>query len=114
MSIFSIHSILFKEKTGSFDVKSGRGRKRIDSTIVEGEATEVYEELCGGVKPCSARWKLPEHWAGLLARCIKFYATSYICYPYKISHKQELFPSDMPARETFTLEFLACMGVDKE
>ena len=27
------------EKTGSFDVQSGRGRKRIDSTVVEEETT---------------------------------------------------------------------------
>ena len=36
------------------------------------------------------------------------------CCPYKISRVQELFPSKMPARDTFTLEFLARMKVDKE
>ena len=34
------------------------------------------------------------------------------CYRYKISHMQELFPSDLPA--TQALEFLPCMEVDKE
>ena len=43
------------EKTGSFDVQSDRGRKRIDSTVVEEVATAVQEESSGGVKPCSAR-----------------------------------------------------------
>ena len=33
-------------------------------------------------------------------------------YCYQISHLQELFPSVQPARETFDLEFLACMEVD--
>ena len=36
------------------------------------------------------------------------------CYLYKISHVQELFPSDLLARETFGLEFLVRMEVDKE
>ena len=36
------------------------------------------------------------------------------CYPNKISHVQESFPSDLLGRETFALEFLACMEMDKE
>ena len=51
-------------KTGSFDVQSGRGRKRFDWTIVEEVATAVQEESSGGAKPCSAE-ELPEHWNGL-------------------------------------------------
>ncbi|MBJ5486920.1 hypothetical protein JGG36_24350, partial [Salmonella enterica subsp. enterica serovar Meleagridis] len=43
------------EKTGSFDVQSGRGRKRLDSTVVDEVATAVQEESSGGVQPCSAR-----------------------------------------------------------
>ena len=33
------------EKIGSFDVQSGRGRKRIDLTIAEEVATAVLEEV---------------------------------------------------------------------
>ena len=43
------------EKTRSFDVKFGRGRKKIDSKVVEEVPTAVKEESSGGVKPCSAR-----------------------------------------------------------
>ena len=43
------------EKTSSFDVQSGRGRKTIDSTVVEEVATVVQEESSDGVKPCNAR-----------------------------------------------------------
>ena len=42
-------------KTGSFDVQSGTGMKRIDSTVVEDVAIAVQDESSGGVKPCSAR-----------------------------------------------------------
>ncbi|CAL1272472.1 unnamed protein product [Larinioides sclopetarius] len=51
------------EKTGSFAVQSGRGRKRIDSMVVEevALATAVQEESSGGVQPCSVHWELPEH-----------------------------------------------------
>ena len=43
------------EKTGSFDVQSGRGRNRIDSTVVERVASAVPEESNGGVKRRAAR-----------------------------------------------------------
>ena len=36
------------------------------------------------------------------------------CYPYKISYVQELFSSDLPVRETFALELLVRMEVDKK
>ena len=45
------------ENMGSFDVKSGRRRKVIDSTVVEEVATAVQGESNSGVKPvqCMAR-----------------------------------------------------------
>ena len=39
------------ENTGSFHVQSGRGRKRIDLTVVE-VTTAVQEKSSGGLKPC--------------------------------------------------------------
>ena len=41
--------------TGSFDVISGRGRKRIASTVVKDVATAMQEESSGGGKSCSGR-----------------------------------------------------------
>ncbi|GBN58974.1 hypothetical protein AVEN_243417-1 [Araneus ventricosus] len=34
------------------------------------------------------------------------------CYPFKITHVQELVPADLPKREAFALQFLARMKVD--
>ena len=43
------------KKTFSFAKQSGRGRKRIDLTVVEEVASAaVQEELNSGVKPCGA------------------------------------------------------------
>ena len=43
------------EKTDSFDVQSNRGRKIINSTVVEELATAVHEETSSGEKSCSYR-----------------------------------------------------------
>ncbi|GBN95310.1 hypothetical protein AVEN_75324-1 [Araneus ventricosus] len=51
------------EKTCSFTVQSGRGRKRIDSTVVEEVAIAVQEES-NGVCNRVVHVKLPEHWTG--------------------------------------------------
>ncbi|GBM78326.1 hypothetical protein AVEN_27926-1 [Araneus ventricosus] len=34
------------------------------------------------------------------------------CYPFKITHVQDLVPADLPKREAFALQFLARMDVD--
>ena len=94
-------------------MQSGRGRKRYDSTVIEEVATVVQEELSGGVKPCCSR-----RFARTLYRPVsmvhKILRNILHCYPYKISHVKELFPSDLLESETFALEFLACMEVVKE
>ena len=43
------------EKTGSFDMQSGRGKRRIDSTIVKEVAIAVQVQSSGGMKPYSLR-----------------------------------------------------------
>ena len=83
------------KKAGSFDVQSDRGKKRIDSTVVEEVAIAVQEESIAGMKPCSARGiaqtlNRPESMGQTIPRNILH------CYPHKISHLQELFPSDQP------------------
>ena len=59
IALMDVHGLLKMipkfERTVSFDVQSGTGRKRIDSTIAEELATVVQVELSGDVKPCSAR-----------------------------------------------------------
>ena len=51
----SVKMIQEFEKTGSFDVQSVRGRKRIDSMVIEKVATAKQEESSDGVKSCSVR-----------------------------------------------------------
>ena len=55
----SIKTIQKFEKIGSFGVQSGRGIKRIDSTVVEEVTTAVHKESSGGVKLCSAQKNCP-------------------------------------------------------
>ena len=103
------------QETGSFEVKPGRGRKSIASTsvVVEDVAIALEKETSSGVQTCSAR---------SIARCLDM-RTSTVhkiirdilhCYLYKITHIQELLFFDLPRREAFALEFLACMEVDNK
>ncbi|GBM00545.1 hypothetical protein AVEN_77355-1 [Araneus ventricosus] len=80
---------------------------------VEEVATAVQEESSGGVLPCSAR-EISRALDRPVSTVHKILRNILHCYPYKISHVQELFPSDLPARETFALEFLARMELDNE
>lgn len=101
------------ESTGSFDVQSGRGRKRCDSAVVEEVATAVQEESSGGEQPCSAR-RIARTLDRPVSTVHNILRNILQCYPYKICHVQELFPSDLQAREGFALEFLARMEVDND
>ncbi|GFX81394.1 uncharacterized protein TNCV_142441 [Trichonephila clavipes] len=92
---------------------SGRGKKIINSTVVEEVATSVQEESSGGLQPSTARGI-----ARALDRPVsmvhKILLSILHCYPYKISHVQELLPPDLPVRETFAFEFLVRIEVDNE
>ena len=43
------------EMTGSFGMQSGRGRKRIDSTVFDEVVAAAQEETSGGEISCSSR-----------------------------------------------------------
>lgn len=101
------------EKTGSFGVQPGRGRKRIDSTSVDEVATAMQEESSGGVQTCSAR-RIARTLDRPVSTVRKILRNILLCYPFKITQLHELLPVDLPARETFALEFLARMEVDNE
>ena len=73
------------EKTCSFDIQSGRGRKRIGSTVFEEMATALQEESSGGVKPCSA-WRIARPLDRLVSTVHKFLQNILDYFPYKISH----------------------------
>ena len=95
-------------------MQSGRGRKRTDSMIVEEVATEVQEQSSGGAKPCNARGIARTLDRLLLSTVHKILRNILLSYPYKISHVQELFLSDLPAREAFVSKILARMEEGKE
>ena len=75
------------EKTGSFTLKPGRGKKSIalTSVVVDDVATTLEEGTSNGAQTCSAR---------SIARCLDMPASTVHkiirnilhCYPYKIIH----------------------------
>ena len=114
MTVQSLLKMIQKfKKTGSIDVQCSRRRKRLNSTVIDEVATAVQEESSGGVKPCSA-WGIARTLDRPMTTAHKILRSILHCYPYKTSHVQELFLSDLPARETFALEFLARVEVEKD
>ena len=43
------------DETGSFEVKSGKGRRAVPSILVKNVTTALMEETTSGVQTCSAR-----------------------------------------------------------
>ena len=89
------------------------GVKELIRLIVEGVATAVQEESSGGVKLCSA-WGIVRILDRPVNKVHKILRNILHCYPNKISHVQELFPSDLSGRENFALEFHARIEMDKD
>ncbi|GBO13215.1 hypothetical protein AVEN_129878-1 [Araneus ventricosus] len=112
MIAFGLKKMIDKfEESGSFDVKCGRGRKVIASTSVEDVATVLQEASGSTLGTCSGRrisrtLDMPVITVHKILRNLLQY------YPFKITHVQELVPSDLLEREAFTLQFLARMEVD--
>ncbi|GBO01987.1 hypothetical protein AVEN_64227-1 [Araneus ventricosus] len=100
------------EEAGSFDMKCGRGRKAIASTSVGDVATALQEaSSSSGNSPCTARG-ISRTLDMPVSTVRKILRNSLQCYPFKITHIQELVPTDLPKREAFALQFLARMDVD--
>ncbi|GBN13815.1 hypothetical protein AVEN_147377-1 [Araneus ventricosus] len=112
MTAFGLKMMIDKfEESGSFDMKCGRGRKAIASTAVEDVATALQEALSSALGTCSSRViyrTLDMH----VSTVLKILRNILQCYPFKISHVQELVPADLPKREAFALQFLVRMEVD--
>ena len=81
------------------------------SPVFEEVATAFQEESDSGVQPCSARG-IARTLDKPTSTVLKIVRNILPCYPHKIGHVQELLPSDLAARKTFALEFLARMEVD--
>ena len=77
-------------------MQSDRGRKKIDSVVVE-VPTAVQEESSCAVKPCSAQGnaRILDRFGSTVHKILQ--NVLHYC-PYKISYVQELFPSDLPVK----------------
>ncbi|GFW66221.1 uncharacterized protein TNCV_1711201 [Trichonephila clavipes] len=95
-----------REETGSFHVQSGRGRKKVNLTVVE-VATILQEESSGGFQTCNARGI-----TRTLDRPVNHILRNILhCYSYKISHMQQLLPTDLPVRDyNFMLSWMWTMN----
>ncbi|GBM51179.1 hypothetical protein AVEN_254595-1 [Araneus ventricosus] len=93
MTAFGLKKMIDQfEELGSFDVRCGRGRKAIASTAVEDVDTALQEASSSAGGTCSARrisgtLNMPVSTVGKILRNI------LQCYPFKITHVQELVPA---------------------
>ncbi|GBO42642.1 hypothetical protein AVEN_256411-1 [Araneus ventricosus] len=101
------------EESGSSDVKCGRGRTSIASTSMEDIPTELQQSSSSDLRTCSS-WGISRTLDMPVNTDRKFLRNILQCYPFKITHAQELVPADLPKREAFALKFLARMEVDNE
>ncbi|GBO06014.1 hypothetical protein AVEN_189118-1 [Araneus ventricosus] len=100
----------FKE-SGSFEVKCGRGRKVIASTSVEDVATALQVASSSALRTCSAQG-ISRTSDVSVSTVRKILGSILQFYPFKITHIQELVPTDLPKQEAFSLQFLARMEVE--
>ena len=101
------------EKTGSFDVKRDRGRKSVLAAAVEDVATALKEQTNSDAGINSARG-ISRMLDMPISTVRKVTWNILRCYPYKITHAQQLLPEDMESRESFALRFPARMEMDNE
>ncbi|GBM15619.1 hypothetical protein AVEN_95253-1 [Araneus ventricosus] len=112
MTAFGLKKMIDKfEESGSIDMKCGRGRKSIASTSVEDVATALQEVLCSALGKCSARGISRTLDIPVSTVC-KILRNILQCYPFKITHVQELVPANLPKQEALAQQFLAPMEVD--
>ena len=78
------------------------GGKELLPRVVSEVATAVQKESNCGLKHCSARG-IARTLENPVSTMHEILRNILHCYLYKISHVQELFPSNLPARETFAL-----------
>ncbi|GBN59863.1 hypothetical protein AVEN_7900-1 [Araneus ventricosus] len=86
------------EELGSFEVKCGRGWKSIASTSVEDVATALQEASSRALGTCSAR-RISRTLDVPVSKVRKILRNILQCYPFKITHVQELVPADLPERD---------------
>ncbi|GBM68019.1 hypothetical protein AVEN_75863-1 [Araneus ventricosus] len=112
VTVFGLKKTIDKfEESLSFDVKCDRGRKAIASMSVEDMAIALQEASSSALGTCSARG-ISQNLDMPVSTVRKILRNILQCYPFKITHVQELVPANLPKREAFDLQFLARMEVD--
>lgn len=101
------------EETGSFHVKRGRGRKPVSAAALEDVATALQEQTISDAGISSARG-ISRMLDMPISTVRKVLRNILRCYPYKITHVQQLLPADLESRGSFALRFLARMEVDNK
>jgi hypothetical protein len=102
------------EETGSFNIRSGRGRKSVSAEVVENVALRVEEDKASNeqastsVRRVAEALDLPRSTVHTVMRNILRY------YPYKLQFVQKLLTHDFETRQRFSLQFLARFEVDTE
>ncbi|GBL68078.1 hypothetical protein AVEN_224854-1 [Araneus ventricosus] len=88
MTAFGLKKMIYEfEEPVSFDVKCGRGGKPIASTSVEEVARALLEESSSALQTCSA---LSRNLDMPVSTVRKILRNILQCYPFKITHVQEL------------------------
>ncbi|GBN79242.1 hypothetical protein AVEN_188634-1 [Araneus ventricosus] len=96
MIAFYLKNMIDKfEESSSFDEKCNRGRKAISSTSVEDVVTALQEASSSGLGTCSARG-ISRTLDKPVSTARKILRNILQCYPFKITHVQELVPPDLP------------------
>ncbi|GBM27559.1 hypothetical protein AVEN_97075-1 [Araneus ventricosus] len=98
MTAFGLKKMIDKfEESRLFDVNCGRGKKAIASTSVEDVATALQEASSSALGTCTARG-ISRTLDMPVSTVRKILRNILQCYPFKITHAQELVPADLPKR----------------
>ncbi|GFV39648.1 transposable element tc3 transposase [Trichonephila clavipes] len=101
-------------KTGSLNVRSGRGRNPVFSEAIEKVALQVEEDKASNVQTSTSVRRVAEALDRPRSTAQKIMRNTLRYYPRKLQLVQELLPHDFETRHLFSLQFLARLGVDPE
>ncbi|GFV55484.1 uncharacterized protein TNCV_3776711 [Trichonephila clavipes] len=102
------------EKTGSLNVRSGRGKKPVSAEAIEKIALQVEEDNSSNVLASTSVRRVAEALDLPRSTVQKIMRNILRYYPYKLQFVQELLPHDFETRHLFSLQFLARLEVDPE
>ncbi|GFT50973.1 uncharacterized protein TNCV_1174031 [Trichonephila clavipes] len=102
------------EKTGSLNVRSGRGKKPVSAEAIEEVALQVEEDKSSNMLASTSVRRVAEGLHLPRSTVQKIMRNIFRYYPYKLQFVQELLSHDFETRHLFSLQFLARLEVDPE